>query len=499
MDYYEKRASKVVLEAVLRLYGWKIYGYKEDMSDSMTDYYDPANWHGIAVKNGFILVVDNYSGGQIGGSFVRSSYDHKVMDKIRKLEALRDCPSASVGEKQNAQAMIESIMGKAKITEVVDSGLEEITYQRNPGNTKWHIEKNGDIIAKGTGVFCFGSLEYELARWKDKDRYYYTVSEQHNYDAGYSKQLDSTSIYGVSWSEHYPFEKWVEETLKDRTKQTVLMDKLFDLIAKWNALTTIKLGDGDEEEKLVKKTIVKTDKFYIAEISDTPTEYCKVNDGWKIGDLSNYDVFKISDDGRYVRKLTRDWTEFDDLKKSVHTFSLEPRKSTKPIYNPFTPERFVPKEGKKTPVAVYIRLVEKTKTYTEEAWVKEKPTATKAPRSKPEKQDGEDEKVQPEANVDFEGLIENADVVDFEHTQTKEVLKVLKIKEQLGKEKFIEFNKYLTKKGIAYYSKFAKGFVVKDLSLIQKEDAPTDVITAANNTVLSVDSELGGLFAAGGI
>ncbi|MDD3465620.1 MAG: hypothetical protein PHE67_00605 [Campylobacterales bacterium] len=460
--YYEQQASKVVVQTVLRLYGWKIYGYKEDMSDSMTDYFDPASWGGVAVKNGYILVVGINHGGKIGGSFVRNSYDNKVMQKLAKLEALRDCPSASVGEKANAQTMIDNIMGKANITEVVDTGLEEISYQGNPGNSKWHIEKNGDIIAKGTGVFVFGNLEYEIVpRYREHNTYYYTKEEEYNYKVGFIK--GERGFYGTRWDDRYVYPQWKQNVLIERAKTAELLDKLFALIGKWNSLTTIKIGDGDEAEKLVKKTIDKKDTYYVAEISEVPTEYCKINDGWSIGDMSSYDVFKISEDGKSVRKLTREWTKFDDLGKSLHTFSLEPRKSTKPRYNPFTPDRFESKNGKR-PAAVYIRLVEKTKTYTEEVWVKEK--IESKPRRQAQAVSESEKAQQSDVNAEFEALIDSADIEDFTHTQTGEQLKVLKIKKQLGKEMFIEFNRYVMQKGIAYYSRFARGFVIKNMSLV---------------------------------
>jgi hypothetical protein len=48
MDYYQKRSHKAKMHAALCDLGWKTFGYKEDNSDSMTDYYDPATWEGVA-------------------------------------------------------------------------------------------------------------------------------------------------------------------------------------------------------------------------------------------------------------------------------------------------------------------------------------------------------------------------------------------------------------------------------------------------------------------
>ena len=62
MHWTERRRAKVNLALGLQTSGWTLYGFKEDRSDSMTDYYDPASWDGIAEKDGangtFVVVVD---------------------------------------------------------------------------------------------------------------------------------------------------------------------------------------------------------------------------------------------------------------------------------------------------------------------------------------------------------------------------------------------------------------------------------------------------------
>jgi hypothetical protein len=58
-NYYDMRDAKVRIAHELMNRGWKVEGYKADESDSMTDYYSPAYWNGIATKNGYVLVIDN--------------------------------------------------------------------------------------------------------------------------------------------------------------------------------------------------------------------------------------------------------------------------------------------------------------------------------------------------------------------------------------------------------------------------------------------------------
>ena len=54
--YYDYREVKVMIaRKLMSMEGWKVYGYYEDKSDSMADYWSPAHWDGIAEKNGYIF------------------------------------------------------------------------------------------------------------------------------------------------------------------------------------------------------------------------------------------------------------------------------------------------------------------------------------------------------------------------------------------------------------------------------------------------------------
>ena len=67
-------------------------------------------------------------------------------------------------------------------------------------------------------------------------------------------------------------------------------------------------------------------------------------------------------------------------------------------------------------------------------------------------------------NSDFDDLIKSADIVDFTHTETGEILKVFRIKEKISN--FKAFNKYVIKSGIAYYSRIAHGFIIKNIEKV---------------------------------
>lgn len=65
----------------------------------------------------------------------------------------------------------------------------------------------------------------------------------------------------------------------------------------------------------------------------------------------------------------------------------------------------------------------------------------------------------------YERLIKNAKIVDFPHTKTGKLLKVLKIFENI--KNFNDFKQYLINNGIAScYSPFAKGFIIKNIEKV---------------------------------
>jgi hypothetical protein len=66
---------------------------------------------------------------------------------------------------------------------------------------------------------------------------------------------------------------------------------------------------------------------------------------------------------------------------------------------------------------------------------------------------------------EFEEIIKSAEIVDFEHTKTGKQLKVLKVKDRIAN--FKAFNEYLINNGIAYYSKFAQGFIIKNYERVK--------------------------------
>ena len=177
--YYDFRDAKVIIAAELRKRGWQIFGYHEDESDSMIDYYDPAYWSGIAVKNGYIVNVDcpAYNSGKVDycQSRKKSSAENRLSDhdlrRIRALREVRQDRGASAEEERSALEKIALIESKQKNNK--DGIAVEAHYpifQENPGRCTWHVEKDGKIVVKGTGIGKFSDLKF-VSRSIDEHSY----------------------------------------------------------------------------------------------------------------------------------------------------------------------------------------------------------------------------------------------------------------------------------------------------------------------------------------
>ncbi|MEI8166045.1 MAG: hypothetical protein WCG26_06695, partial [Chloroflexales bacterium] len=65
LDFYGKQRATVTIGMELKQRGWTLLGFHEDKSDSMTDYYHPASWDGVAINAaypGVMVGVNIYDG-----------------------------------------------------------------------------------------------------------------------------------------------------------------------------------------------------------------------------------------------------------------------------------------------------------------------------------------------------------------------------------------------------------------------------------------------------
>lgn len=104
-NYYEFKDAKVAIAMELVKRGWKLYGFHEDESDWMTDYWSPAWWEGIATKDGFVVVVDCRWNDKSGKEIIQHIYNSeevilsaKTRSLIERLSEVRQDRGASAAE-----------------------------------------------------------------------------------------------------------------------------------------------------------------------------------------------------------------------------------------------------------------------------------------------------------------------------------------------------------------------------------------------------------------
>lgn len=167
-NYYEKQSAKVALMHVLKNNGWTIFGYTPDASDAMTDYWSPAHWDGVATKNGFVLLVDQYSTSNSGREVKSYNYNSNGKtnnyDKIKKLEATLNDNASTENEKEVASKKIEKLKEVQQTSYTVEYLFPTFSH-KTPKMSMWHIEKDGEILAKGNGLIsAYNTNNRELTK-----------------------------------------------------------------------------------------------------------------------------------------------------------------------------------------------------------------------------------------------------------------------------------------------------------------------------------------------
>lgn len=119
MHWTERRKAKATLGLALRARGWTLYGFHEDRSDPMTDYWAPASWDGVAEKRGYVVVVDISAGSSL----------------------LKRSGSRSTAKQPQGDGC--------------DHGEATFTwpgFQACLPHKLWHVEKDGRILESGVGL-----------------------------------------------------------------------------------------------------------------------------------------------------------------------------------------------------------------------------------------------------------------------------------------------------------------------------------------------------------
>lgn len=447
--YYEYRDVGVMIaHRLMKMDGWKVYGYKPDNSDPMTDYWDPANWGGVAEKNGYVFCFHvrreakpqeireyNYS------SF---SYDKSIMDKIEKLKQMTVSRGASEQEEQSAKSMIIRLQRKAEETQE-NSNKYIVTgvipgHMANPPRMNWHIEKDGIIVSKGNGVLKYAKVDdyYSYPKYiKDMEDFRTMPRIQ------YKEKLVQEYMWRWNDSEERANEH-AESHIKDMGEKQKLIAQFEDFINKIDTTCGGLLGKGDVYEK-VTVTEYKTElkavetpsggaikegqlftlkgnfsygcrKGLVYRIHESVWNGKKVYHAYKLNgkltkectgkaDSSNYWFIGNADDGRFLKWVEKGviaWCELQEVK--------------------------TPYEVEKVVKRITTKSTEKSAEKTAE---------------------------KPSSNGYTYSIKEDVD------TRDNSKIWVVKVNEKLGKEEYISVNKYMRSVG-GYYSKFKHGFLFRE-------------------------------------
>jgi hypothetical protein len=448
-NYYTKQDAKVRIAHELMNRGWNIEGYRADESDSMTDYWSPAHWGGIATKNGFVLVVDNrYTAEvkEITKYNPAGNLSFEDREKIQKLEAITTERGATAGEEENAKALIEKIQSKT-----MDQPAHEVVgmttaHMGNPKGSIWHIEKDGRIYDKGNGLTKFSDMpeeyEFDIIKMEYTDRYKEVWT---GYDENGQRQYEERKL-----------SKETEKIINDFKSLILRFERVV------NGMNT--MGDGTKEtEEQAKEQQIKAGYEKVT-ITETKTSIKPIEVNRKTIQLDDILSFKTMHGGYW--KVINIWQN----SKGVNCYTYEILGSEKRGYQQlknakryYQTETQINKAIEQGSIKIHT-MQEVNEDIQIEKWVK----IDKTQKSK-NTYNSKSEKVQEEKQTTtVEQPKENKTTLNHEYTITEDVdtrdnspLWVLKLVNKLDYEEFKRVEKEIMKPIKGYYSRFKSGFIFK--------------------------------------
>lgn len=448
-NYYTYQDVGVMMaHKLMSMEGWQVFGYHEDCSDAMTDYYDPAYWGGIATKNGYILVV-NRSDEAEPEEIRKYNYDgtlrdSSVLEKIAKLEQMTMKRGASEQEEETAKKMIEKLRNKASqvsekyvVTGVIPG------HMANPPRMNWHIEKDGVYVAKGNGILKFASVDSYY-------RYSYYIEDMKQFRTMKRNEYRASLInsYMGRWnSSEEDAAKQADSHIESMEKDKELLDEFEAFMNKIDTTCGGLLGEGD---RVVYEKVKVTE--YKKENKAVETESGSIRDGQCFILKS---AFSYGKNRGYVYRIKE--TAYEDGKSLYHAYKLN-GKLTKECtgnanqanhwYIGTATDRFMKwiNEG----AIAWCEIKEVKVPYEVEKVVKK---VVKGNAAKPVK----------ETTVS-----ESSDVTKYTYevtedidTRTGDKIYLVKVVEKLSRDEYVKVNQYIKSLG-GYYSKFKHAFLFKE-------------------------------------
>ena len=299
--YYQyKDVAELIVHRLQKLNGWKVYGWSPAESDPYTDYYCPSYWDGIATKNGYTFVFNNkYARKEKEEKkyvVVDITLSEKVRNKIKLLKNMTIENGCTPSEEKSAKEKIEILMNKEHVAEKEAEKTVEIIKipgcLANPPRCNWHIEKDGIIVAKGSGLLKFSSCpdiykyERELQAWQE----YNTHTEEE-----LVKMWAKDECWKYPATDEDVAIKRAKETYKHRKKQYELLEKFNQFISMIDSTCGNMMGNDSEfyTYEKVKKTEYKKENKAVecdGEIKDGQCFIVKSN--FTYGTNSGY-VYRI--------------------------------------------------------------------------------------------------------------------------------------------------------------------------------------------------------------
>ena len=457
-NYYDYREVKVMIaHKLMNIEGWKLYDYEPDESDYMTDYYNPADWGGIAEKNGYVLCVNVYGAAEPQEirkyNYSGFTYDYSIEEKIKKLEAMTVERGASEAEETSAKLSIERLQKKAEAA--IENANKYIVVGTIPGHMahpprmNWHIEKDGIIIAKGNGILKYAHIWKYYSYCRDMEWLNEYKQDKKAYTDKHTKDLINRGYYDTEEDARKNTERHIEDLEED----IKLIDKFEAFINKIDTTCGGLLGEGDSTiYQKVKVTKYKKENKAVEDtdgrIKEGQCFILKSNFNYGCCKGLVYRIHATEYDGKIIYhanklngKLTKECTGHANTNNYWFIGSGVHDNLTKWI--------------EKGSVA-WCHIEEVKTQYEVEKVVKKTIKAEKKADTSATKKTAQAEQLEKmEVNAYTYEVSEDTD------TRTGEKIYLVKVAEKLSREEYTAVNKYIKSLG-GYYSRFKRAFLFKE-------------------------------------
>lgn len=452
-NYYDYREVKVMIaRKLMSMEGWSVYGYHEDESDLMSDYWSPAYWDGVAEKNGYVLCVNVYGAAQPQEikqyNHSESTYDYSIAEKIKKLESMTVERGASEAEEASAKVMIERLQRKE---EDARENADKYTvvgiipgHMAHPPKMNWHIEKDGMIIAKGNGILKYASI------WSYYSRGMENIEAYKKDKIAYAEENTKELLWHGYYDNEEDARKSTEKHMKELEKDIKLIDQFEAFINKIDTTCGGLIGDGDGTvfEKI------------------TITEYKKENKVVEdiAGDIKEGQCFILRSNfnyGCYKGLVYRIHETERNGQKHFHAYKLNGKLTKECTGNASRNNYWFVGSGDSECLTKWIEKGAIAWCHIEEVKIPCEVEKVVKKTIKAQKKDDTTTIVEATQTKETDANAYTYKVSEDTDTRTGEKIFLVKVAEKLNREEYIVVNNYMKSLG-SYYSKFKHAFLFKE-------------------------------------